>query len=76
MNYLWAFLFTILIDVCFTLHVITAAKKQPLKSALSNSMGNLFSKSLVFLYIHEPFVIVSVCLGSFVGTYLMVKFHK
>ena len=74
-NFIIAFLATILIDVCFTAHVITAAKAQPIKSAIFNSIGNLLSKSLVFLYIHQPPVVIAVLFGSFVGTYMAVKYH-
>ena len=74
--YIGAFLITILIDICFTYHVIAAAKNSPFESALSNSFGNLLSKSLVFLYINEPFVVISIFLGSFIGTYLATRFQK
>ena len=75
LTYIGAFLITIIIDICFTYHVIAASKHKSVEAALANSMGNLMAKSLVFLYINHPLVVLSIFIGSFVGTYLATKYH-
>lgn len=67
---------TLCIDALYALYTIRLSERKALQSATSGIFIHLFTALTVISYTKNSFYIIPLLIGSFVGTYLVVKFAK
>lgn len=68
------FVLQILIDSAYCIYTKSVAQNKPLKAAISGASIHFFLAIGVINYVKNYFYVVPIALGSFVGTYFILKF--
>jgi hypothetical protein len=70
------FLATMCIDALYALYTIRLTERKALQSATFGTMIHLFTAFTVISYTKNYWYILPLLAGSFLGTYITVKFSK
>lgn len=70
------FLATLSIDALYALYTIRLVEKKALQAATFGSLIHVLTAFTVISYTQNYFYLIPLLLGSFVGTYLVVKHSK
>jgi hypothetical protein len=70
------FLATMCIDALYALYTIRLTERRAIQSALFGTFIHLFTAFTVISYTKNSLYIIPLLMGSFVGTYLVVRFLK
>ena len=70
------FIATLITDALWALYVIHTTKKSPLLAASYGSLIHILSAFTVISYTKNYFYLIPLVIGSFIGTYLTVKYKK
>lgn len=65
-----------IVDAIWAKYTIATARLQPLTSAVMGALIYVINAILVISYVSNPWNIIPVALGAFVGTYFVVNKHK
>lgn len=68
------FAIQIIIDSAYCVYTKAVSQHKPLKAALSGCSIHFFLAIGVINYVKNYFYVIPIALGSFVGTYLILKF--
>lgn len=74
--FLFVFVATLVTDALWALYMIHVGKKNPVRSASYGSLIHILSAFTVISYTKDTLYIIPLVLGSFLGTYLTVKYMK
>ncbi len=67
---------TLCIDALYALYTIRLTERKALQSAIFGTLIHLFTALTVISYTKNSIYIIPLLIGSFVGTYLVVRFTK
>lgn len=74
--FLAVFVATLCIDALYALYTMRLSEKKALQSALFGSLIHILTAFTVISYTENYIYIISLVLGSFVGTYITVRYVK
>ncbi len=74
-QFLVVLVFMILQDIAWGMYIIKVDKREPVKAGLWSAMIMVFATYVVISYIGDHRFIIAAILGSFIGTYITVKYH-
>ena len=66
----------ILVDGMYAYYTLAVVRKNALAAASTSFFMHFILAAGVFAYTHSFIYVIPLALGSFVGTFLVVKFHK
>lgn len=64
------------VDALYALYTIRLTQKKAFQSAVFGSLIHILTAFTVISYTQNYLYLISLVLGSFVGTYLVIKFSK
>ena len=68
------FVVYVLFDILYALYVLCVSRRQPLAAAgISSALYSLGAYG-VMTYLHNPWYVIPLALGAFLGTYVAVKY--
>ena len=67
--------FMILQDIAWAMYVIKVDKRDAVRAGAWSSLIMVFGSYVAISYIGEHKFIIAAVLGSFIGTYITVKYH-
>jgi hypothetical protein len=74
--FLAVFVATLCIDALYALYMMRLSEKKAFQSALFGSLIHILTAFTVISYTENYIYIISLVLGSFVGTYITVRYIK
>lgn len=70
------FIATLLTDALYALYTIHVTKKNPVLAASYGSLIHILTAFAVISYTKNYWYLIPLVIGSFIGTYLVVKYSK
>jgi uncharacterized membrane protein len=74
--FLSVFAATLVTDALWALYMVHVSKKSPFRAAGYGSLIHILSAFTVISYTKDTLYIIPLVIGSFLGTYLTVKYVK
>lgn len=75
-NIVFVFLSTLLVDIVWAYYFIKIAQKKPHQAGILSILIALTSAYVTISYVLNPYFLIPVAIGAYIGTYLAVKRHK
>lgn len=75
-NMLFVCISTLLVDIVWAYYFIKIAQKNPHQSAFLSILIALTSAYVTISYVANPYFLIPVAIGAYIGTYFAVKRHK
>lgn len=70
------FISTLAVDALYALYVINVTKKAPFLAASYGTLIHILTAFAVISYTKNYWYIIPLAAGSFIGTYVVVKYNK
>jgi len=75
-KFLFVMILVALADICWTMYFIETGKRNALKAATWSSLIMLCGSYSAISYVEDHHYILAVMIGSFAGTYFILKWKK
>ena len=64
----------IAIDICYAYYTITVIERKPMQAAFISAIIVVLAAFSIIKYVQTPWYIIPAVLGSWIGTYAVVKY--
>lgn len=75
-NIITVFISTLLVDIVWAYYFIKIAQKKPNQAGVLSILIALSSAYVTISYVSNPYFLIPVIIGAYIGTYVAVKRHK
>ena len=75
-NIVTVFISTLLVDIVWAYYFIKIAQKKPHQAGILSILIALTSAYVTISYVLNPYFLIPVSIGAYIGTYIAVKRHS
>ena len=76
MNYFLVMIAYIFLDIAWAKYTLYVSRKEVVSASLWASIIPVFSSFMVLQYIGDVYMIIPMCIGSFIGTFVTLQFFE